>query len=112
MRVYLVGDKGEQTAFKITTAHVVTDIDFVLDEMLLRFASGKGYTDKFENIKGTLYDIGYNIYFSELEDMSKTAKKLTGESWRRVLATYINRHKEEVITAHKQRKKILREREE
>jgi len=106
MKIYLIGDKGERTAFKITTAHVVTDITFMLDDLLEDYGKGLTYRDKFREVESS--SSGYNVYIAELDDMKNTAKKLTGKSWKIVLNEYIDRNKESVNAAGIKRRKILK----
>jgi hypothetical protein len=112
MIIYLVGDQGGRTAFKITTAHVLTDLDSIMDELLERSIQVyKGYYGSLPHIKDVILNkpSRYNIYYAELDDLGNTAKKLTGEAWRRVVETYVSRHKAEVIEANKKRNKLIRE---
>lgn len=113
MRVYLVGNKGGRTAFKITTAKVVTNIDYVLDDMFKDASTATWYGEtSIVNIIYSRSGWGYNIYYTELDERSQTAKKLTGKVWKEVIDEYVKSNKDKVIELNNQYKQALKERGE
>lgn len=112
MRIYLVAKKGEQTAFKITTAHVLTDLDSILNEFLEQSSERTWRYDVDVVEQMILTQPNYNIYYAELDDMNNTAKKLTGELWKRAINSYASRFKHKIIDANNKRNKLIKEKKE
>lgn len=109
MKVYLVGLSGHKTAFKITTAKVLTSIDIILDEELEDFI--EDYYNYYQNpLTFKEYSnhlrTSYNIYYTELN--GDYAKKLTGKALAETVEEYIFRNRDKVKEAERKRRIFLR----
>lgn len=95
-KVFLIGDHGMKTAFKITTARVVSSLDYLFDEAIEEFKTERLWNDydDYTVILGTLTLWSGNIYFCTIDDLDSSAKKLTEKLIKPVVKEYVERNKD------------------
>ena len=112
MTVFLVGDYGGRTAFKITTARVLSSLDSLFAEALIDFKehTWDGHKDHLDALSWRA--LRGNIYFCELDDEENVAKKLTVKLIKPYTKEWVTRNKAKFNEAVIIRKENMKREEE
>ncbi len=92
MRIYLTGKRGSTAPFKITTAQVRTNIDYLIEIYFEAYLKEKDHYKNFYDYASTYYGRSRtNIYVGDTE-IDAPVKKINEKMWNEILRDYGERH--------------------
>lgn len=93
MKVYLTGRHGSETAFKITTAQIHSNLDSFIEDAMADYVERShenGWFHK-ESLEDYLLSCGMpKAYVTEL-DSGQVVKKLNKKMWKEIIDDYASR---------------------
>lgn len=91
MRVYITGERGSKTAFKITTSRVISNVDSVIEDAMNTYLNRDDREPFNEWLAQSWRWILPVLYYGEL-DGKDNFKKMNKNSWIDTLDDYAERH--------------------
>jgi len=115
MKVYLVANQGDRTAFKITTAHVYSSLEKVIEHTLVDLVDLRRYNYTEGQIIEDLMVFSWdsNMYTADIDDLENKAKKFRDEKlWKSTVKEFINKYPDKIKDAEQKIKDAEQKRKE
>ncbi len=109
MKIYLTGNKGSDTAFKITTARIYSSLDSFIEDAMNRLTergSENAYYNKMQFIDyiSSRWS-GLRVYVTEL-DCGNNVKKLNKEMWKEAIGDFVEKYPDKIAKFELSRREI------